>query len=553
MPGDDHGRRLRDRPRRRAAACAPAPTTGAAVMATLADGARAPGHRRPDELARATRGSRSPARSGNGVPVDLPQVGGWIAASGNGVRNAAPRRPVYATRVDAGITGLRLNGGGARVLTPNGDGDHDTLRLTWTNHVAFDSLALRVFRLDGSLVGSVSPRRNGRRWRTPTTGTAGSVAASCPPEATSSSSRARRAAATYNAPSASPGQREPGRTVRRGRGVRSADRRPQAPARPVSPNRARHADLGPHLRRPGRRAPGRRHRPNRHGDRLRASRRRPAAARAGRSRSPAAARGTLTLGVRAGAVVDAVGNWGPSSQVMAATTLIDRTAPIAGRPRVAFKSGVALGSASTSGGSPGHALLDGDAIPVARASGATTSGAASTAVAWTDVAVDHAGDLAHAGRHAGPRLPLLRSAPGTGGQRRSLGRRRHHPRASSGRTSATRSTTGGHVEARRPARLLRRDRPVLDHRRMRAFAYAFTGRAVAWVTTKRPDAGKAKVYLDGDLREDVDLAIALPRSFRQIAFAAPGRRTGTHTLRLVVVGGPSGHARVDLDAVAVLR
>ena len=84
------------------------------------------------------------------------QVGGWVAATGNGATNAAPRRPVYATRVAAGITDLKLNGGGARFLTPNGDDDHDTVHLTWTNQRAFDSLALRVFRTDGTLVGSVA-------------------------------------------------------------------------------------------------------------------------------------------------------------------------------------------------------------------------------------------------------------------------------------------------------------------------------------------------------------------------------------------------------------
>src|SRR6185503_7064004 len=89
-------------------------------------------------------------------PVDPIQVGGWIAASGNGSTNAGPRRPVFATRVDAGITDMLLNGGGVRVLTPNGDGDADELRLNWTNHRAFDSLSLRVYRDDGTVAGSVA-------------------------------------------------------------------------------------------------------------------------------------------------------------------------------------------------------------------------------------------------------------------------------------------------------------------------------------------------------------------------------------------------------------
>jgi len=81
-------------------------------------------------------------------------VGGWIAARGNGYTNALPRSPIYATQVDAGIALLRLNGGGRRVLTPNGDGIDDRLRLTWTNRRDLNGLTLRVFRSDGRFIGS---------------------------------------------------------------------------------------------------------------------------------------------------------------------------------------------------------------------------------------------------------------------------------------------------------------------------------------------------------------------------------------------------------------
>ena len=87
-------------------------------------------------------------------PVDAVHVGGWIAARGNGYTNALPRSPIYATRVDAGIALLRLNGGGRRVLTPNGDGIDDQLRLTWTNRRDLNGLTLRVFRSDGRFIGS---------------------------------------------------------------------------------------------------------------------------------------------------------------------------------------------------------------------------------------------------------------------------------------------------------------------------------------------------------------------------------------------------------------
>ena len=88
------------------------------------------------------------------TPVRQVQVGGWVAVSGNGYVNAVPRSPVYATRVDAGIAGLQLNGGGARVVTPNGDGSNDRLLMTWTNRIRLDTLTLRAFRADGRLVGA---------------------------------------------------------------------------------------------------------------------------------------------------------------------------------------------------------------------------------------------------------------------------------------------------------------------------------------------------------------------------------------------------------------
>ena len=521
------------------------PTTGAAVMATLADGAalRVIGGPKLGE-GYAWFQVAAPIRQWG--PVDLPQVGGWIAVSGNGVRNAAPRRPVFATRVDAGITGLRLNGGGARVLTPNGDGDHDALRLTWTNHVDFDSLALRVFRLDGSLVGSVSLGGKGDgghayQWN-------GRIGGSLVPAGSYVVQlRGQKGAATYNAPSASP--ESAGQVTRFGVVVGSAA--PTAVLKlqgPVSPNRARHLtwDLtfgGPiaglradDIVRTGTATGCDIATPTGSGARWRIT-------------VTGCSGGTLTVGVRADAVVDGVRNWGPSSQVMAARILIDRKAPVAGRPRVAFKSGVALGSASTSAG-----------VPVTLSWTAGDPGGAGVrdfdvrrsvdGNPWTDVAVDHAGTSltqavtpGHVYRYyvrprdragnvgswvASAIIPVVLRQntsdaidyggtwkPGTSG-------------GYSGGTVRYSTTAGSSVR------------------------YSFTGRAVAFVTTKRPDAGKVKVYVDGTYVKTIDLG-SPSTGFRQIAYSRSWATTGTHTLRLVVVGGPSGHARVDLDAVAVLR
>src|SRR5262249_11185348 len=52
--------------------------------------------------------------------------------------------------------GVLLANGGQRVIAPNSGGSLDTLRVAWTNQVAFDSVSLRVFRTDGTVIGSVA-------------------------------------------------------------------------------------------------------------------------------------------------------------------------------------------------------------------------------------------------------------------------------------------------------------------------------------------------------------------------------------------------------------
>ncbi|HXI44917.1 MAG TPA: glycosyl hydrolase family 18 protein, partial [Candidatus Acidoferrales bacterium] len=86
--------------------------------------------------------------------VDYAQIGGWVAASGNGSTNLVPRAAVYATRVAAGLRGYAVGDGGNRLVTPNGDGVDDSVRLAWTNALALDALTLRIFASDGSLVGT---------------------------------------------------------------------------------------------------------------------------------------------------------------------------------------------------------------------------------------------------------------------------------------------------------------------------------------------------------------------------------------------------------------
>ena len=82
--------------------------------------------------------------------------------------------------------------------------------------------------------------------------------------------------------------------------------------------------------------------------------------------------------------------------------------------------------------------------------------------------------------------------------------------------------------------------------------YSFTGRSVGVVLTRRPDGGKVKVYVDGSYVTTINTA-ASTTAYRQLLFARSWSAAGTHSIRLVVVGGTAGHARIDLDAFALLR
>ena len=82
-------------------------------------------------------------------------------------------------------------------------------------------------------------------------------------------------------------------------------------------------------------------------------------------------------------------------------------------------------------------------------------------------------------------------------------------------------------------------------------SYTFTGRAIAWVSTRGPARGSAKVYIDGVLAATVNLNHS-STSYRYVAFQRTWSSSGTHTIK-IVVSGSSGHPRVDIDAFEVIR
>ena len=142
------------------------PGTGAAKLGTLAAGT----------IVAVTRGPVSadgytwyevtqPIREWN--PVTFVERGVWVAARSSTATHIAAYRAPNSTHVDAGLAGLDFGTGPSavggskaaaaiRLFSPNGDGSEDTIRLRWTSTVALDSLAVRVLRTNGTLVGSVA-------------------------------------------------------------------------------------------------------------------------------------------------------------------------------------------------------------------------------------------------------------------------------------------------------------------------------------------------------------------------------------------------------------
>jgi hypothetical protein len=257
--------------------------------------------------------------------------------------------------------------------------------------------------------------------------------------------------------------------------------------------------------------------------------------------------GTVSVGIKARTVVDAVQNWGPAATVMASTVLIDRSAPTVTTPRLTLRSGVGLASTSTqtallgqvawSGTDPGGAGIAGYDVQLSRDGQAFAGFVTSTGISagvslapghsyrFRVRARDRAGNVGSwvTGATVRPYLPQETLSALTWKGTWLRGESDHY----SGLADRFATAAGASV------------------------TYAFTGRAIAWVTTMAPSRGVARVYVDGVLVQTIDCGTALTR-FRYVAFAKTWASSGFHTLRIVVVG-TAGRPRVDVDALEVLR
>jgi hypothetical protein len=480
-------------------------------------------------------------------PVDRIEVGGWVAAFGNGARYVLPRRPVYATRVDAGLTGLRLADGGPRVLTPNADGRQDTLPLTWTNRRNFAAITLRLFRTNGRLVGTVElppakTDRGARRWAWD--GRIGG--ARVPAGAYIVQLQGRRSGQLFHAPSASVAT---GGLIGRF-GVVVGPAAPTSVLRldgPATLTNARSLTWRLRFGGPVGALTARDFSVSGSANGCRVGTPGGSGAAWSVTLSGCSA-GTVTLSLRGGAVVDAVGNRGPSRAVQAPLVRIDRSAPSTTAPKVMLRRDESLVSGSSTTGLLAVVSWFGTDRGIAGVRGydlrRSTDGGPWVTVATNitgmtrgvPLAPDHGHRFAVRARdRAGNVGPWIAGSTVVAQLRQETWDAVTWRGARERRTAA--AFSGGSV------------RSAME--RGASFSVTFTGRGIAWVSTLGPSRGAARVYLDGLHVATIDTHSA-SMLYRRVVFARTWSTLGTHTLRVVAVGS-AGHPRVDLDALEVLR
>jgi spore germination protein YaaH len=473
--------------------------------------------------------------------VDFAQLGGWVAATDGSSSYVVPRSAPHATRVAAGLRGYAVAAGGDRVLSPGGT-ENGTIRLSWTNATALDSLTLRVFSSDGSLVGSRSLNRlaagaQAFDWD----GTLGGV-----PVGTGNYVAqlvGLKGSTTYTAPSASPVTAA--QLLRYGIAVAAMPPTEVFAFKPTTASPTRSGMISYALVFGGPVSGLTKGDFSRTGTATGCSIGSPSGSGASYTISVSScSAGTVTLALKANAVSDAVGNGGPAAATAAPTVVIDRTAPTTTVPRTGLRAGLTYngsplaarltwtGSDSGGAGIASYDIersVDGGAFKVI-ASGLTS---ASLNVALSSGhtyrfavrARDRAGNVGAWKAGATTSTLVRQDTSGYVGY------------SSGWHKASSTSFSGGAVHYATAAGASARS--------------TFSGRSVAIVATVGPTRGQVKVYLDGGYVTTID-TYATTWTARQVVWSRTWSSAGTHAIRLVVVG-TAGRPRVDLDALLVLR
>jgi serine protease len=254
--------------------------------------------------------------------------------------------------------------------------------------------------------------------------------------------------------------------------------------------------------------------------------------------------GTLSIVLRAGAVRDAAGNAGPTSDRTSPTIVIDRSAPTATTAPLRLRTNSRVTATSLpvqliwSGADAGTGIasyevarsVDGGSTWTLIASGITSTAMATRvaqtgSVAFRVRATDRAGNVGgwSLGTTVRPRL-------------RQQGSHTVHYRGT-WRTSTARGYSGGSVKYAKA--------------RGAQATMTFTGRSIAFVTTRAVKRGKVRIYVNGRRVATIDLRRSSTLT-RVVAWQRTWATTAKRTIRVVVVG-TSGRPRVDADAFAILK
>ena len=257
--------------------------------------------------------------------------------------------------------------------------------------------------------------------------------------------------------------------------------------------------------------------------------------------------GTVGLYLNAGQVLDAALAKGPAGPIVAPTVIVDNAAPTVATAKPVLRTGVALTSASASQGLLGRLAWTGKDAGSGIASydvQRSYDGAAFTTLAGAITATQLNVNL-NPGHSYRFRVRARDAAGNLGAWSPSytwypvLTQQSSRSLAWTGAwTSASNSqNSGGSAKsATAPGA---------------SVTYAFSGRAIAWVTTLRPDAGQVQVWIDKVLVKTIDTRADATR-YRQIVFSKYWSSYGAHTIKLVVVG-TADRPRVTVDAFEVVR